>query len=268
MYFPHKACHDKYHKFYKKIYQLTESPENIVNTLIKTIDGIYLDTLYLKNDDKDTCIIYFHGHIGNLSMRYDMIKFLYNFGSVIIFDYRAYGKSTGSSFGITEKTMLTDAQTLWSHVENVLHYKPNKISLFGESLGCSIALLLATNLSKTLDDDQYPHSIILNSPFYSLHSFIKVFFQKIQLNPLGNILSSLYGYEYKSDTYIQYINHVTKIIITHSPRDEIVPYKEGYNLYKLISDIHPHVKFINVLGTHNNLCLTDTYIYALSDLFQ
>lgn len=268
IYVPYLASHDKYEKFYHKIYKLTESPNNIKNIFIQTPDNILLDTLYLKNPDTDICIIYFHGNAGNLAMRYDMINFLYNFGSVVIFDYRSFGRSSGNLIGISESTMGIDAETIWSYVIHNFGYKPTRISLFGESLGCSIVLCLATNLSKTLDESQYPHSLILNSPFYSLDSIIKVIFEKVRMSTMGNLLSVMYGTEYKSDSYIQYINHITKIIIAHSPRDEIIPHKEGYNLYKLISDIHPNIKFINVLGTHNNLCLTDSYIYALSNLFQ
>ena len=269
IYVPQPASTDRYQKFYQKIHQLTESPDHVTNNFIQSNpDNIVLDTLFLKNLDTDICIIYFHGNAGNISMRYDMIKFLYNFGSILIFDYRSFGKSNGSLIDITEHTMETDAEAVWSYVKTNLKYDPNKISLFGESLGCSIALGLATKLSKTLEKSQYPHSLILNSPFYSLKSIISVIFSKMHLGLLGQIISMLYGNEYRSDLYIPYVNHMTKIIIAHSPRDEIIPHKEGFDLYKLISNTHPNVKFINILGTHNNLCLTDTYIYALSDIFQ
>ncbi len=268
LYHPHAAFDEKYDRFYQKIYQLAESEDHVSNFFVRTSDNIMLDTLYLKNSDTDICIIFFHGNAGNLAMRYDMIKFLYNFGSVIIFDYRSFGRSNGDIMSLSESSLLIDASTIWTHVTTDLKYQPNRTALFGESLGCSIALSLAAKLSKTLDSAQYPHSLILNSPFYSLSSIMRAMFSKLKIGFVGNFLSVIHGYEYRSDIHIQYINHLTKIVIAHSPRDEIVPYKEGQNLYKLAALTHPDTKFVNILGTHNNLCLTDSYIYALSDLFQ
>jgi len=85
---------------------------------------------------------------------------------------------------------------------------------------------------------------------------------------MTNILSPIIGREYPSDEMIKFINHQTKILIAHSPRDEIIPYDEGYRLYKSVSQSHPGIQFINITGTHNNLGLTDQYIYSLADMFN
>lgn len=268
IYNPLKASEDKYNKFYQKIFKLAESDAHVVNTFVKTIDNIQLDTLYLKNSDSDICVIFFHGNAGNLAMRFDMIKFIYNFASVLIFDYRTYGKSGGSLLFISDDKLQLDANTIWEYATTNLKYPPNKISLFGESIGSSIALALGAKLSKTLNPSLYPHSVVLNAPFYSLKSMVRIVFDKLRIGFVGHVIENLFGTEYKSDIQIQYINHITKIIIAHSPRDEIVPYKESQKLFQLISSTHPKVKFVNISGTHNNLYLTDPYIYALSDLYQ
>ena len=117
----------------------------------------------MENPDSDICTIFFHGEDGNISMRYDMIKFLYTFTSVIAFDYRSYGKSTGTY--LSEDTFVTDAMTIWTYSKTKLNYHPQKISLFGESIGSSIALLLATKLSLISNYNMYPHSVVLNSSF-------------------------------------------------------------------------------------------------------
>lgn len=268
IYNPIKASDEKYNNFYRRIYELVESPDHVVNTFIKTSDNILIDTLYLKNPDSDVCVIFFHGNAGNLAMRFDMIKFIYTSASVLVFDYRSYGKSSGSLLFVSDNNLQADTDAVWSYVRTNLKYPPNKISLFGESIGCSLALSLGAKLSKTLNSELYPHSIVLNSPFYSLESMIKIVFNKLKIGFMGYMLSTIYGAEYQSNMQIQYINHITKIIISHSPRDEIIPYKESQKLYNLISSTHPNAKFITISGTHNNLCLTDTYIYALSELYQ
>jgi len=257
----------KYHIFYELLEKrLVSSPDLVQNFSVMTPDGISLDTVYVKNPNVDLCMIYFHGNAGNISMRYDMIKVLYNFSSVIIFDYRHYGKSSGTIFNLSCDGLCLDARSIWDHVVRELGYHPNNISLFGESLGCAIAISLASSLSKTHDITQYPHSIILNSPFYSLSSMVSHVFDKFNLGFVGQLLMFLSYTEYNSAELIKYINHTTKIIIAHSPNDEVVPYTEGRQLYDTISLVHPNIQFIDVTGTHNNLGLTNKYIYALSDI--
>ena len=268
LYHPNPAIDEKYSRFYKKIYHIAGSQKNISHILVETVDKISLDSIFIKNPTKSKCIIYFHGNSGNISMRFDMIKFLYNYASVIIFDYRSFGKSTGNNNGLSARALEKDADAIWQYVVDQLSYSPNKISLFGESLGCSIAINLAAKLSKTMNQTQYPHSLILNSPFYSLADMIENTFDKINIGFIGKCLATLIAVEYKSNEYIKYLNHQTKIIIAHSPRDEIIPYHQGLNLYNSICQYHKYARFINLNGTHNNLGLTDRYIYTLADIFD
>lgn len=266
LYHPMPAIAEKYDRFYQKLLLLTESKNFVKNYFIKTADGVLLDTIYIKNPDTLKCIIFFHGNGGNISMRFDMIKFLYNFASVVVFDYRSYGKSTSESSNLSSHGLYQDAEAIWNFVTDELNYTADNISLFGESLGCSVAIYLAAQLSKTMDSQKYPHSLILNAPFSSLSSMIELTFDKIHINYIGKIIGLIIGREYESDKWISFVNHKTKIIIAHSPRDEIIPYKEGQTLYVSIAGTHLNSKFIDIAGTHNNLGLTDDYIYTLADL--
>ena len=268
LYHPLPALPGKYNRFFEKIIKLTESRDHVSNVMIKTIDNILLDTIHIVNPNTTKYIIFFHGNAGNLSMRFDMIKFLYNYASIIIFDYRSFGRSTGDSSSLSSFGLHKDADAVWKFVTENLGISANNVSLFGESLGCSVAVYLALKLSECMDNKFYPHSLILNAPFLSLSSMIMSTFNKFNLGFLGKIISLFIGREYQSDEWIKFINHKTRIIIAHSPRDEIIPYKEGWNLYRSIAEIHSNVKFINISGTHNNLGLTDNYIYTLADLFN
>jgi|SRR5579872_411768 len=268
LYYPMPANEDKYKRFYRKLLTLTESKDYIINSKVKTSDDILLDSIYIQNPDSEKCIIFFHGNAGNISMRFDMIKFLYNYCSIVIFDYRSYGKSSGHNVDLSESTLYLDAKAIWNYVTLTLQYKPSSISLFGESLGCAICIKLVYELSKTHNPFNYPHSLILNSPFYSLAAMINTIFSKINLLPIGQIISSVYGLEYQSKDLIKYLNHYTKILIAHSMRDEIVPFEQGKKLYEEISSVHSWVKFVTITGTHNNLGLTDNYIYHLAEIYN
>lgn len=269
LYHPSDVTEDKFMRFHQRLSMLTDKRENISNAMIETCDGLFLDTIYLKNLDTDKCIIFFHGNSGNLYMRYEMIKFLYNYASVIIFDYRSFGRSSKVNImNMTASDLLIDAKTVWEYATVGLGYDPNNIVLFGESLGCSIAVGLASILSKTLETKNYPYALVLNAPFYSMTSMTELFMEKIGLSWLSLPMLLLIKTEYASDEWIQYINLSTKIIIAHSPRDEVIPYSEGQRFYQHTRSVTPNVKFITLTGTHSNLGITDSYIYALGDIFN
>jgi acetyl esterase/lipase len=268
LYKPKKANPKKYQKFYQKLKNMSGSDYYISNFTVQTMDNILLDTIYIKNPDTDRCIIYFQGRGGNITMRYNMIKFLYNYASVIIFDYRSYGKSTGNRFTLSLKKLMIDARAIWNFALKNINIQPKQITLFGESLGCSIAIYLAAELCQKMDYQCCPHSVILNSPFYNLGSLIEIYYDKIKMKIIGKILSLLYGKEYLSNEMIKYIGPDVKIIIAHSTNDEIIPYSEGLRLYYEIYKTHTNSKFISTSGTHKNMELTDNYIYQLAELFE
>lgn len=268
LYHPIISSHEKYNKFYHKLLKLTGYEKYVSNYVVKTPDNIMLDVVHIKNPDTDKCILFFHGNSGNFTMRFDMIKFLYNYASVLIFDYRSYGKSSGYSINLSSKELQIDTLTIWNFATKNLNIHPSRISIFGESLGCFFAIYLTAQLSKDMNSNIYPHSLILNSPFYSLSSMIENYFDRINIHFIGKLLATVIANDYKSNEWIQYINYKTKVVIAHSPLDEIIPYTEGVNLYKTISHIHKNVKFINITGTHNNCGITDNYIYVLAEIFN
>ena len=271
IYHPQSPKLDKYNRFFEKLTKLVSNIEYLKIQYVETPDNFMIDSIYLKNPDSSHCIIFYHGNGGNISMRYEMIKFLYNYASVFIFDYRAYGRSSGEDIDLNCHALQTDSITAWNYVTQKLNYKPNKISLIGESLGCSLAIYVASEVSKTSDSDNYPYSVVLNSPFFSLESMTLTTFNKIGLNFIGYILSFFTSTEYKSSEWINYINYQTKIIIAHSIRDEVIPFTEATKLFNQLKNNHvnqDNIKFISITGTHNNLGLTDEYIYSLADLFN
>lgn len=268
LYHPLVTTTMKHQKFYQKLLQLTTDANLIVETVTTTVDDFQLDTLHVKNPNSDKCIIYFHGNGGNISTRFEMIKFLYQFCSIIIFDYRSYGRSGGEKISLCCKALQADSSAIWSYATIKESYHPNNLILFGESLGCSMAVWLGSELSKTFNENNYPSAIILNSPFYSLSSMINIFFKKMNVEFIGTIFDHLFGNEYQSDEWSRYINYGIKVIIAHSQRDEVIPYKEGVKLFDTIKKSHPNSRFITITGTHNDFGMTDEYIYAIADLID
>jgi acetyl esterase/lipase len=261
MYHPTEYTEDKYNTFYSKLLKLTRSENNVVNRLV--LSGTEeLDLWYIKNPYAKNTILFFHGNAGNVAIRYEMVAFLYSFASVVMFDYRSFGASTGSPYKLTGKTALQDCSSVWDYCVLDLGINPDKIILMGESLGCSLALGLAV----TLEDN--PKAIILNSPFYSINQMILDMTSNLGISHMGRLLNMITPNEYESDKWILEIDSTIPIIIAHSRADEIIPYAHSLQLFQLIESDNPNAKFLTIGGTHNNLILTDEYVYSITQYMQ
>ncbi len=71
--------------------------------------------------------------------------------NILLFDYRGYGKSTGTP---SETGLYTDAQAVYDYVRTRTDLNQDKIFLFGRSLGGAVAL----HLGKNKINNKYPNS--------------------------------------------------------------------------------------------------------------
>jgi len=75
---------------------------------ISTANQHTLHGWWIPQKEVQKTILFLHGNAGNISHRLGKIAFFYEMGlSVMIFDYRGFGKSTGRP---TEKGVYEDAQ--------------------------------------------------------------------------------------------------------------------------------------------------------------
>ena len=82
-------------------------------------------------------ILWCHGNAGNVSHRLENIRRLYQRGiSVFIFDYRGYGRSTGVP---SEAGLYQDALASYDYLIHVRRISPERLILFGRSLGSGVA---------------------------------------------------------------------------------------------------------------------------------
>ena len=265
LYKPEECDPVKYDRFFDKLNHLAGTDNEIITQFISTNDNIMIDTTCIKNNDSKKLAIFFHGNAGNMSMRFDMIKFLHNYSSVLIFDYRSYGRSSGYISDLSSKTLLLDAKAVWNYAIDGLEYQPNDIVFFGESLGCAVSIQLACELSKT---DYVPQALILNCPFRSLSSMINHYLEQLRLGWASGLISTIFGQEYSSDKIIKTLNPNIEVVIAHCIRDEIIPYYQGCELFRILYDTHPDSKFLSIRGTHNSLVLTESYVYTLAQIFE
>lgn len=76
---------------------------------LTTPDGERLDAWFVPKPLVRGAVLVLHGNASNISHRMDMIAMFHRLGySVLIFDYRGYGRSTGQP---SEEGLYQDAQT-------------------------------------------------------------------------------------------------------------------------------------------------------------
>lgn len=118
------------------------------SVFLEAEDGVRLHAWWLPASGgvpRRGAAIYLHGNAGHLAHRAGMGLALSRTGlDVLLLDYRGYGLSEGSP---DEAGLYRDAEAAWEHVTSSRGVRPDRILLFGESLGGAIAIELATDVS-------------------------------------------------------------------------------------------------------------------------
>jgi hypothetical protein len=210
---------------------------------LATADDEQLDAWFIPADPARGTLLFFHGNAGNLSHRLDSIRLFNELGlSVLIFDYRGYGQSTGKP---TEKGTYRDADAAWQYLVEQRGIPPEEIILFGRSLGASIAADLATR--------QTAAGVILESAFTSVPDIAAQLYPWLPVRWLSR-------YRYNTRKNLADIH--SPVLVVHSRNDEIIPYSNGERLYEAANE--PKL-FLELRGGHNDgfMVSGDSYIKGL-----
>jgi len=176
-------------------------------------DGNKLHGWLFRTDPDAPYILFYHGNAGNISHRLDNIQLLTQKNlNVLIFDYRGYGKSTGKP---SEKGFYLDALSAFDYLVNEEKIKPEKIVVFGRSLGAAAAIDVATK--------RKVKSVIIESAFLSTRHMARRM-------GIFSLLSPFLPAHYNNLEKIAMIS-VPKLII-HGTSDDIVPYAMGEKLFE------------------------------------
>jgi len=186
------------------------------NINIKTKDNIILKGWFHLKDPKKKTILFFHGNAGTLDNRIYKLNFLGNLDvNFLIIAWRGYSGSSGkpSEFGLYQ-----DAKSAlnWLNSKGITE---NKIILYGESLGTSVAIEVGQNKDFA--------GVILETPFTSMVDVGKT---KYPFFPVSLLLKD----KYESDKKIKNIK--SPILIMHGEADKIVPFWMGKKIYQLANE--------------------------------
>ena len=120
-------------------------------------DGTRLSGWFLpaEGEAKGT-VIHCHGNAQNMTTHWLFVEFLPRRGyNLFVFDYRGYGTSEGSP---SRRGTVDDAQAAVEHVLARDDVDPERVALFGQSLGGAIAVVVAA-------EDPRVRAVVVESAF-------------------------------------------------------------------------------------------------------
>jgi fermentation-respiration switch protein FrsA (DUF1100 family) len=212
---------------------------------LRTEDGVGLHGWFIPGNDSPLTLLFFHGNAGNISHRGESIGIFHRLGlNVFILDYRGYGLSEGSP---SEEGLYRDARAAWQWLTTQRGFPPQRVILFGRSLGGAVAAKLASEVS--------PGALILESSFSSARD---------AAHSLFPLLSRLVWLRYRLDAAARVRMVRAPVLVLHSPDDEIIPYRLGRRLFAAAPEPK---RFVDLDGGHNNgfLVSEPRYSEALDD---
>jgi len=186
-------------------------------------------------------LLFFNGNGGNISHRLERVQALVESLGLDVFlvDYRGYGASTGRP---SESGLYADGAAIYQ-AARARGFPPERIVLFGESLGCAVAVETAM---------RHPcGAVILESPFLSIaamarryYPFIPPFLIRTRFDNEGKIARVA----------------VPKLIVA-AEKDDVVPPSHARRLFDAAG---PPKEFYSIRGARHN----DAYIVGGSEYVE
>lgn len=212
---------------------------------IETEDGEQLHAWYLPHPKSRGAILYFHGNAGNISYREKALRGLTKLGlDVLIFDYRGYGDSTGSP---TERGTYLDAEAAWRYLVEDRRIPPERVVIWGRSLGGAIATYLAGKVE--------PGALVLESTFTSLPAL------SMEMYPIPD--ESWVSVKYDTLERIRTIE--VPLLHAHSPKDDLIGMHHAEALFGASGSSEK--KLLPLTGGHGDGHLTELRYRDAVDAF-
>jgi len=233
---------EKLPKDFQFLYENQDTEEyNLETRDGATINGV----LFKPKNESKGLILYLKGNSKSIK---GWGKFAVDFTrhdyTVLMVDYRGFGKSTGRR---SQKAIKRDLQVVYNRIkEKTIE---DRVIIYGRSLGSGFAAKLASTNN--------PKMLILDAPYYSL---TKVTNRYMPFMPLSILLK----YPLPTYKWLKYVQ--CPIHIIHGTNDKLIPFKSSIKLSK----VNPKItKLHSVIGGgHKNLNNFESYHRMLKDILN
>jgi pimeloyl-ACP methyl ester carboxylesterase len=180
-------------------------------------------------------VIHCHGNAGNIGNREWLVDEFKRVGcDLLLFDYSGFGMSGKKA---DEIQLYLDAQKVYDHCIGKLGYNKSEIVMYGESIGCPVAMRVA----QENDVDK----VILQSGPHSILQFIWDHFPW----GVGWLLSLFVRNDFPTHRYLE--KYGGKCLIIHGKNDKLI----GVNHAEKLNGCNDQAELLLVEGGHNVLKL-------------
>jgi uncharacterized protein len=192
--------------------------------------------LPIEAEDSPGVLLYLHGNGINIGANIAHAHRFYQMGfSVLLMDYRGYGLSEGSF--PSEAQVYEDAETMWDYLIQERQIPPDRIFVYGHSLGGAIAIELAMRHPEMA-------GLIVDGSFSSLRDMVNLNLS-LRLFPVDWLLTQ----EFNSIQKVPELQ--TPVLFIHGLADTTVPPSMSQTLYAAAPD--PKKLYLVPEAGHNNV---------------
>lgn len=205
-------------------------------------EGVTLAARYLPCPDARYTVVYFHGNaedLGSIAPRLELLRDRLHV-AVLGWDYPGYGRSGGS---VGEPETLRAAQAVLAYVTGTLGVPPDRVVLYGRSLGSGPAVELATS--------RPCRALVLESAFTSVFRVLT----RVRILPFDKFAN------------LEKMPRVKcPVLVIQGTADETIPFSHGRRLFAAAPE-PKHRLWVEGAG-HNDVVETagEAYWQALREM--
>ena len=195
---------------------------------LRAADGVGLHAWWLPAPAARGAVLVCHGNAGSIEHRVPLAQSFLGMGlSVLLLDYRGYGRSEGAP---GEEGTYLDAVAAHDHLTGERGIPPARLVAFGESLGGAVAIELARRRPLA--------AVVVESAFTSIPDVGRLHYPWLPVRLLARI---------RYDNLAKLPGLHVPLLLLHSPHDEIVPFSHAERL----AAARPGTELLRTSGGHN-----------------
>jgi fermentation-respiration switch protein FrsA (DUF1100 family) len=221
-------------------------PDSITpeDAFFEAADGTELHGWYLAHPDPVGVALYCHGNSGNVAIHAEILRELRDMHrlSVLVFDYRGYGRSKGKPH---EAGLLQDARAARAWLANKIGVAEPDIILIGRSLGGGVAVQLAAA--------DGCRGLVVERSFTSLPDVAA------HVNPW---IMPRVTMQNRFPSLETIPNYHGPLLVLHGTADDLIPFEQGVQLFEAANEPK---KFVALQGVGHNDSLPQEYHSALDE---
>ncbi|TVR14735.1 MAG: alpha/beta fold hydrolase [Balneolaceae bacterium] len=228
-------------------------PYRLHDVTLQTEDGEELDAWFLERDDAQATVVYYGGNGFLMVISRSLIEAYREVPvNIMLFDYRGYGRSSGTA---SVRGLKTDARVAYNYARNGAPSPQETIIVHGHSMGSFLAAMIA--------DENEVAGYILEGPITEVNRWTRRLVPWIA-RPFVR---------FRIDQPIQEQNNLERVsriyapvLITGGAFDDITPFRMAAELYEASASTQKRLVEVNG-AKHNDLPRFRQYREALATFY-